>query len=71
MPCATSMARTANFNRNNVAQIFRKLETVLESLKVRPSDIWNLDMMDITAVQTLSEWDVGLKKNHQETEEQW
>lgn len=71
MPCATSMTRTANFNRNNVAQIFRKLETVLESLKVRPSDIWNLDMMDITAVQTLSEWDVGLKKNHQETEEQW
>lgn len=63
MPYATSMARTANFNCNNVAQIFRKLETVLESLKVRPSDIWNLGVMDITAVQTLSEqWDVELKK---------
>ena len=50
-PEATSIGRTAAFNRHNVDQFYANVRHVLAELELRPHQIWNCDETGVTTVQ--------------------
>jgi DDE superfamily endonuclease len=49
-PEATSLARSASFNKPNVAGYFTKLAEVMDRYKFEPMNIWNMDETGVTTV---------------------
>ncbi|XP_018308648.1 uncharacterized protein [Mycetomoellerius zeteki] len=49
-PQATNLSRVMSFNEHNVNLFFTNLKTVCNRLKVKPSDIWNMDEIGISTV---------------------
>ncbi|KAG5347670.1 CBX5 protein, partial [Acromyrmex charruanus] len=48
----TSLCKAISFNKHNVNLFFTNLKTICNCLKVKPSNIWNMDEIGISTVHT-------------------